>query len=108
MGKEQIEGTDTYKLKVTTKDGTVQFYFLDAKHFLPLKVRSTVKMQGMEIQNDLDLGDYREVGGIMMAHSMGMRGGQQGSSVITYEKIEINIDIPDERFAMPKTKKDTP
>lgn len=108
VGKEQIEGTDTYKLKVTTKEGIVQFYFLDAKLFLPIKVRTTVKQQGVETQHDLDLGDYRKVGGIMLAHSMGMRGGQQGSSVITYEKIEINIDIPDERFAMPKTKAGAP
>ena len=108
MGKEQVDGADTYKLKVTDKEGNVQFFFLDAKHFLPIKIKSTATMQGMKIENELDLGDYREVGGIMMAHSMGTKSGPQGGSVITYEKIEINVDIPDQRFAMPKTETKTP
>ena len=34
MGKEQVEGADCLKLKLTKKSGDVDYYFIDAETFL--------------------------------------------------------------------------
>src|ERR1700746_2932550 len=37
LGKEKIEGTDAYKLKITLKNGDVQTEYIDADSFLEIK-----------------------------------------------------------------------
>src|SRR5437764_6773536 len=40
LGKEDMEGTDTYKLKVTKKTGDIEYDYLDASTYLKLKETS--------------------------------------------------------------------
>jgi hypothetical protein len=52
------------------------------------------------------IGNYKEVSGILMPHSL--EAGPTGSSErqkITLEKIEINVPIDDARFAIPAKQK---
>jgi hypothetical protein len=48
------------------------------------------------------LGDYKEVGGLMVAHSIenGVKGSPQKQKIVI-EKVEFNVPIADSRFAMP-------
>ena len=64
--------------------------------------------RGVEVEGDTVLGDYKEVDGLIMAHSIdsGQKGGP-GRQVITVSKIEINTPVDDARFVMP-AKKDAP
>jgi len=106
IGKEDLEGTDVYKLKVTQQDGAIEYYFLDAEHFLPIKIKGKREMQGSEVEFEATPGDYKEVGGLMLPHSMtNSVAGMPMKSTLTFEKIEINVDIPDSRFAMPEVEK---
>lgn len=106
VGKEEIEGTDAYKLKVTTKGGDVDYYYLDAEYFLLIKVKGKRNFRGMEIDYETDFGDYKEVDGLLIAHSIEQKG-FMGGATITFVKVEFNIEIPDDRFAMPESGKDT-
>ena len=103
IGKEDIEGTETYKLKVTKQDGSIVYYFLDAEYFLPIKMKGKRNMQGTEMEFEATFGDYKEVGGVMIAHSVTQKAaGMPANATMTFEKIEVNVDLPDSRFAMPK------
>jgi len=103
IGKEEVDGTPAYKLKVTRPDGDVDYLYLDEEYFVEFKTESTREIQGNEVTVATVLGDYKEVDGLLFPYSMEMSfDGGDAQQVITIEKIELGVDLPDERFAMPE------
>ncbi len=102
-GKEEYEGSDVYKLKVTLANGTVKHYFLDTEYYVPIKIETRQINRGTEFETETVLGDYKEVGGVYFPFSIenGPKGSANRSSVV-FEKIEINQALNDGRFMMPK------
>jgi hypothetical protein len=102
MGLEKAGGRDAFKLKVTRKDGTVEYYFFDARSYLPVRVEGRRVVRGTEIEGEGTIGDYKEVGGFLWPHFMqnGAKGRPE-KQTITIEKIEINPTIDDARFRRP-------
>ncbi|MEW5984176.1 MAG: hypothetical protein AB1806_17630 [Acidobacteriota bacterium] len=105
QGKEQVEGTDCYKLKVTLKSGDTRTYYIDAEHYLEVKQESRTNVRGSDMENDTIVGDWKEVDGLLFPFSIdsGQVGGQMRQKM-TVEKIEINPAIEDSRFKMPVKK----
>lgn len=105
LGKEQVDGADAYKLKVTMKNGVVRTMYLDAEHFLPIKEESKRTIRGSEVEAETIFGDYKKVDGMMFAHSIesGQKGNPQKQKIVV-EKIELNVAIDDARFKMPEGK----
>jgi outer membrane lipoprotein-sorting protein len=103
QGKEPVEGSDAFKLKVTLKNGDVRYIYLDTDSYLQVKTTSKRKVRDTEIEGEQLLGNYKEVGGLMMAHSIdaGATGVPQRQKM-TVEKIEFNVPIDDLRFKMPE------
>ena len=103
LGKADLEGTPVHKLKVTLKNGKVVTYYVDAEHFLELKTESKNKIQGQEMETETLIGDYKEVGGVLFAHSMEskIKGGPTAMSM-SIAKIEVNPEFAASRFEMPK------
>ena len=109
VGKETVEGTEAYKLKVLKKNGDTEIIYLDADAYLPFKEEGKRKIRGQEIEIETSVGDYKEVGGLVFAHSYDSKpkGAPQGQAM-TLEKIELGVAIPAERFVMPEVKKEEP
>ncbi len=105
LGKETVEGSPAYRLKVTQKNGIVRTIFIDAEHFLEIRQEGKRTMQGTEMEMESIIGDYKEVDGMMFPHSIdgGVKGAPQRQKIII-EKIEINPPIDDARFKMPEVK----
>jgi outer membrane lipoprotein-sorting protein len=103
-GKEEYEGSDVYKLKVTLANGTVKYYFMDTDYYVPIKIETKQINRGTEYEFETVLGDYKEVGGVYYPFSIesGVKGSPNKSS-INIQKIEINPAFEDARFAQPKT-----
>lgn len=106
IGKEDYEGSDVYKLKVTLRNGTVKHYYFDTEFYVPIKVETRRMIRGSEVEFEQILGDYKEAGGVYFPFSIesGPKGGSFHSTV-TLEKIEINPVIDDSRFTMPTVSK---
>lgn len=106
VGKDKVEGSDAYKLKVTLKNGEVRYLYFDTDSFLEVKTESKRMIRGSEVETESLSGDYKEVGGVMIAHSIsaGAKGSPNKQSV-TVEKIELNPALDDARFKMPEVKK---
>jgi len=105
LGSETAEGADCYKLKLTLKNGDVRTFYFDKDSFLLVKQESKTMMRGSEQVGDTIVGDYKEVSGLIMAHSIDA--GQPGQPVrqkMTIDKIEVNVPIDDVRFKMPVKK----
>ena len=109
IGKEDVQGSPAYKLKLTTKQGTESNLYIDADTYLLIKSESKRKIQGQEVESETLIGDYKDVGGLMMAHSMEMHAkGREGGQSITIDKYEINPKIDAASFKMPEVKKEEP
>ena len=105
LGKEKVEGSDAFKVKLTKKGGDVRTYYIDAEHFLEIKEESKRTTRGTEVEGDTIYGDYKEVAGMMFPHSID--GGQKGNPArqkIVVEKIEVNPPLDPSRFKMPDVK----
>jgi outer membrane lipoprotein-sorting protein len=106
MGKEKVEGSDAYKLKLTLKNGDLRYVFIDADSFLELKTEARRTIRGTEMETESVSSDYKEVGGLVLPHTItnGAKGSPQ-KQTITVDKIELNVPIDDSRFKMPEVKK---
>jgi outer membrane lipoprotein-sorting protein len=107
VGKEAVQGTDAWKLKVTLKDGDVQYQYFDAEHFLPIKMETTRTINGAQTKTETLIGDYKDEGGVMMPHSLEVSIPMQGATVtqkIVVTKVEVNMPLDDALFKMPAVK----
>jgi len=102
VGKEDVEGTEVYNLKVTLKDGYVVNYYFDTKNFLDLKSKAITSFQGQEVEGETFYSDYKEIAGILFAHSVEMKLDGQTNQQVIFEKVELNVDVEDAYFKMPE------
>ena len=102
VGMEPVEGTDAFKLKVTLANGDVRYYYMDTDYYVPIKIDTKRMIRGAEREYETSLGDYKEVAGWYLPHSVEVNAkGSQNKQKVTYEKIEANIPIDDSRFHIP-------
>jgi len=102
VGKEPVEGTDAWKLRVTLANGDVHNYFMDTDYFVPIKVEQKRVVRGAERETETSIGDYKEVAGVYFPHSF--ESGQKGSanrSKVVYDRIEANVPLDDSLFHRP-------
>ena len=104
MGKEEVEGTETYKLKLTLKSGNIRYIYMDSEYFLPIKTTAKVKRGEQEFEVDTFQGDFKDVNGFIMPHSTEVKMGGNTVRTLTLEKVEINLDLDDSMFTMPEKK----
>lgn len=103
-GEEEVEGTPTHKLVVTKENGEEITLYLDQEYFLEIKQEAKRTVRGQEVETAMAVGDYKEVDGLVMAHSMdavGAAGPPGGGFNMTIESVELNPELPAERFTMP-------
>ncbi|MCP4553756.1 MAG: outer membrane lipoprotein-sorting protein [Bacteroidetes bacterium] len=111
LGKETIDGAETFKIKLTktpiTVDGIkeeeVSYHFFDAESFVPLVVHTEIQSGPMKGQvSEIKMSDYLEVEGLYFPHSstQGIKG--QPGQVISIDKIELNPQIDDAEFEFPE------
>jgi outer membrane lipoprotein-sorting protein len=103
LGKEKVEGTDAYKLKVSLKNGDVQTVYIDADSFLEIKEETKRMVRGSEQVFESSIGDYKDVNGIIFpfAEESGVKGSEQKEK-LTITKIELNVPTDDSIFRMPQ------
>lgn len=103
LGTEDMEGTETIKVKVLKKNQDITYLNLDATSYLTLKESQKIKMQDKEVESFTYPSNYKEVNGYTFPFSFEVRGSDQESmgQVMNIEKIEINPVIEDALFLMP-------
>ena len=102
LGKEKVEGSDAYKLKVTKKNGNVETSFIDADTGLEVKSVTKTKMHGNDVEIETTYSDFRNVDGLIWPFAI--ETGQVGSpqkQKISVDKVEINPEVNDAQFHMP-------
>jgi hypothetical protein len=102
LGREDIDGTDAYKLRVTRANGDLTTVYLDPDYFLEIRTINRRIEHGIPIETVVDYGDYEKVAGVFLPFSQ--ESGPKGSSdrqKVQYEKGEANVDAADRLFQFP-------
>jgi outer membrane lipoprotein-sorting protein len=104
VGREKLDGTEAYHLKVTMKGGThVQHYYLDAKSGIELKTAADIDMgTGQKQALETQMSNYQQVNGIMIPHTIKQSVNGKPVVEMTIDKVEFNSAIDDSLFRMPK------
>ena len=103
LGKEDFEGSDVYKIKCVDKNEDVTTYFMDAENFVILKEESTVTMRGEEMKTQSTLSDYKEVGNMVLPHSVSTSYQGQVVSQIMITEYVLNPQVDVSIFEKPAT-----
>jgi|ERR1041385_1103078 outer membrane lipoprotein-sorting protein len=110
LGKETIDGTETFKVKLTKKpikvDGqpkdNIEFYYFDTENFVPLVVESEITSgpaKGKMGQGKMS--DYQDVNGLLFPFSLSQGVKGEGSQPLTITKVELNPKVEDKEFTFP-------
>jgi outer membrane lipoprotein-sorting protein len=102
LGTEDIDGTDAHKLRVTTKDGDVQYVYLDPDYFLVIRILYLRSVRGARVETETDFGNYEKVDGVYFPFSVDSGAkGEPRTRRITIEKARANVELPDALFRFP-------
>jgi outer membrane lipoprotein-sorting protein len=101
IGKEDIDGTPVYNIKITSKDSSVANYYLDAAKYVVLKMKSKVMSQGQAAEIETSFSDFRESNGIQSPFKFETFANGQAGAQITFDKIEFDVPIDNEAFKRP-------
>jgi hypothetical protein len=106
LGTEDVEGTEAHKLRVTAKDGDVQYVYLDPDYYLVIRIVYQHSVRGAQVETETDVGNYEKVNGVYFPFSIdsGPKGGTK-TRKITFDKAEANVVMSDALFEFPASAK---
>ncbi len=93
LGKEDVDGTECYKIKLTLASGKDETYFIDPASSMIIRVKKTQKANGQEQEMQTDFSDYKDVEGVKMAHSITLPFG-----TMLISTIKVNQKIPESAY----------
>jgi len=104
LGREDVEGTSAYKIKLVRKNGDVSFVYLDPDHFLEIRILTQRIKHGAQEEVETDVGDYEKIGGVFVPFpAESGRKGDPDKQKIVIEKAEANVPVDDAIFHFPAT-----
>ena len=104
LGREDVDGTSAYKIKVVRKNGDVSLVYLDPDHFLEIRILTQRVRHGAQEEVETDISDYEKIGGVFVPFSLEAgRKGDPDKQKIVIEKAEANVPVDDAIFHFPAT-----
>lgn len=102
LGMKEVDGVETYEIKMVKKDGTEEYHYFDPEYMVPIMTKSVVKSgpsAGATVETYLS--GYEEVDSIVMPMQLEtkMNGATQFS--MTFTNVELNTEVEDDFFSMP-------
>lgn len=101
VGEEEVEGTETYKLKLTKENGDEIDIFLDMDSYMMIKTKAKMDMMGQEIEAETFFSNYKMIDGVAIPTSIETKAGPQGAMTMEFDEIEFNVEMDDEIFKIP-------
>jgi len=104
LGRETVQGKDTFKLKVTMPGDVVRWVYLDAETGLEVKVEALRIIRGSERRVETFYSDWQPVEGLLIPHRQETRTeGDKESHLLTVLTVQVNPQIDDLRFTTTAT-----
>ena len=100
LGKEDVDGTECHKVKLTRKSGRATVYFIDAKTNYVIRTASKVTVNGKEVDQVINLSNYQKTPeGIVVPMTMENSG---MPAPINITKVEVNPTFDNAIFEVKK------
>lgn len=94
VGKDDVEGTECFKLKLTFKSGKSEYLFIDPKSWLTIRQISKQKANGQEIESTTNFSNYQKTPeGLLLPMSITLQFGE-----LIISKVEVNKKIDEAIF----------
>lgn len=93
LGKEAVNGTECYKIKVTPAKGKEQTFFIDSVSSMIVRSKKMGNANGDEVEVQADYSDYRNVEGVKMSYKMDLPEG-----TLLFKSIKVNQPIPESAY----------
>jgi len=107
LGIEEVEDRQAYLLDVQTKGGNSEKYYLDTKTFLPFMIKGTTTIQDNVVNTTIHLNEYMEINDITIPFSYEYVVDENPSSeTLRVKTVELNPEIEDSIFMLPKRPQD--
>jgi outer membrane lipoprotein-sorting protein len=100
-GKDEVEGTEVFHLRVDTHREVKVDLYLDTEYFLIIKMTYVATEDEKEWEVDMFYSDFKEVGGVVLPHLYDVRVGGQTTEQYLFEMYEFGVEVDDSIFAMP-------
>jgi outer membrane lipoprotein-sorting protein len=100
-GTEEVDGAEAYVLKLTKKNGNIDYYYLETESYLILKMKSKTMMNGSETESETLLSNYQEIDGYIMAFTIEQKVGGQTAITIMMDDVKSNVSLEDSIFSKP-------
>jgi hypothetical protein len=103
-GEEKVEGRNSYKLKITTKEGRERYLWVDAESFLEIKIEGTPRrLDGKMHKVEVYYRNYAPVSGLTMPFALEtVVENVKLTRKINIEKVLLNPQLDDLAFAKPE------
>ena len=108
VGKEDVDGSPAYKLKISLKNGDVEYAYIDTETGLQVKETSKRKQQGSEVEVDSYMTNFKAVNGVLFPFAVENKVGGKSVGQFTIDDVKANVPIEDGIFAMPAAAKAAP
>ena len=100
-GKELMEGKEYYILSQNFSDGFKASLLIDTKTYLMYKTQTTsINEIGEEIEVETILSDYKNIDGILIAHTIVTIQNDEEFMTMTIDKVEFNTGLEDTWFEL--------
>jgi len=108
LGRETVDGQEGFKLKVTNKTGSIDYYYLDTETYLPFFVKGKAVMKDEEVDSTTKVGDYIDTGGITIPYYFEFDlDGVDDNETFRVSTVELNPELEDSIFTFPRKIEDS-
>jgi hypothetical protein len=104
-GKEDMEGTSCFLIKILTKEGDSFTDYIDSDSYIMLRTNSKIKVMGNESNSDSYFSNYMQVDGIAIPGKVENKINGQLAGTVVIDKVEFNNELADSLFEKPNVKK---
>ncbi len=98
-GTEEIEGVEVYVLKLSKKNGNIDYIYMDPDSYLITNMKSRIIMQGSEIESESIMSNYQEISGFIMPFNIEQRANGQTLMTMMIEEVKVDEDYDDSIFS---------
>ena len=103
VGSETLPGGEAFKLEVTLTDGAIRYDYVDVASRQIVRSDITRTIRGRPVQLENTFSDFRETGGLVFPHLIETHVKDRPQVLrIAVEKIELDPDLDDARFRLPR------
>jgi len=101
-GTATVDGSSTYRLKLSKSDGTLVYFYISTSDYLIVKQTYEVTTGGQSMSTEILMSDYRTVGGVTWPFNWVTKMNGQRVAQIIFENLNYDEPLNQDMFNRPE------